>query len=99
MVFVHSGNSGDIVFSIPTINYLICGEKKAIVYIKAANYVYGNQYDFVKDLLIQQDGIKEVHPFIPTDGNWNYFNWPGLKYDYDLDDARRQHMRGRIHIV
>ncbi len=99
MIFTHSGNSGDIVFSIPTINHLTGGEKKGIVYIKAAKYIYGNQYDFVKDLLIQQDGIKEVYPFVPLDGNWNYEKWGGLKFDYDLDTARRQFMRGRIHII
>jgi hypothetical protein len=96
--FVHSGNLGDVVFSIPTIQYLSVNEG-AVVYVKAANYVFGNQYDAIKDLLLQQDGIKEVHPFYPSDGNWNYFNWPGLKYDYDLDRARLQAMRGRIHIV
>ncbi len=100
MVFTHSGNSGDIVFSIPTINHLTGGEKKGIVYIKAARYVYGDQFTFVKDLLLQQDGIKEVHPFVSlTPDGWGYEKWGGLKYDYDLDQARRQSMRGRIHIV
>lgn len=98
MVFTHSGNSGDIVFSIPTINYLTGGEKKGIVYIKAAKYVFGNQFDFTKDLLLQQDGIKEVHPFVPKE-DWGYEKWGDLKFDYDLDQARRQTMRGRIHIV
>lgn len=97
MVFAHSGNSGDIVYSIPTINELSGGD--ATLYVKPAKYVYGNQFDFVKDLLLQQDSIKEVLPFTPSDDNWNYFNWPGLKYDYDLDQARLQRQRGRIHIV
>src|SRR6478752_1530093 len=105
MVFTNSGNSGDIVFSIPTINYLTGGEKKGIVYIKAAKYVFGNQYDFVKDLLLQQDGIKEVHPFVPlTPEGWHYFNWGGLKYDYDFDSVRKggsreQSQLGTIHII
>jgi len=101
MIYSHSGNAGDIVFSIPCIQEL---EKRnssdnAIVYIKQAKYVYGDQFTFCKDLLLQQPGIKEVHPFVPIDDNWNYFNWPNLKYDYDLDDARRQSQRGRIHII
>jgi hypothetical protein len=99
MTFVHSGNAGDIVFSIPTINHLTGGEKFATVYIKTSKYVYGNQYDFVKDLLLEQPSIREVIPFTPSDNNWNYFNWPGLKYDYDLDLARNQSGRGRIHII
>jgi len=100
MVFTHSGNSGDIVYSIPTIHHLTNGEKKAIVYIKAAKYVHGNQYDFVKELLLEQDCIKEVHPFVPENKeDWAYFRWPGLKFDYDLDTARYQRQRGRIHIV
>jgi hypothetical protein len=96
MVFTHSGNSGDIVFSIPTIQHL---SSEAIVYIKPAKYAYGDQYTFCKDLLLQQPGIKEVRPFIPPDNNWNYFQWKGLKFDYDLDIARHQLQRGRIHIV
>jgi len=101
MIYSHSGNAGDIVFSIPCIQEL---EKRnnsyhAIIYIKQARYVYGDQFTFCKDLLLQQPGIKEVHPFVPIDDNWNYYNWPGLKYDYDLDDARRQSQRGRIHII
>lgn len=99
MIFTHSGNSGDLVFSVPTIHHLTGGEKKAILYIKPARYVYGNQYDFVKDFLLQQDCIKEVKSFIPPDDNWAYFNWPGLKFDYDLDTARHQKNRGRVHIV
>jgi hypothetical protein len=99
MIFTHSGNSGDIVFSIPLINHLTNGNKIATLYIKTSQYVYGNQYDFVKDFLLQQDGIKEVIPFTPPDNNWAYFNWPGIKKDYDLDEARNQRNRGVIHIV
>lgn len=99
-IFCHSGNAGDVIFSIPTINHLVNHEKKAILYIKTARYVYGNQYTFLREFLLQQDGIKEVHPFTPSDPNdWNYFKWPGLNYDYDLDHARLQRQRGRIHIV
>lgn len=100
MIFTHSGNSGDVIFSLPTINYLVGGKKEAILYIKPARYVYGNQYDFLKDFLLQQDCIKEVLPYYPpAPDDWNYFRWPGLKYDYDLDEARHQRNRGRIHIV
>jgi hypothetical protein len=97
MTFTHSGNAGDIIYSIPTIKHL-AGSEPSILHIKAAKYVHGNQFEFVNDLLLQQ-GITEVHPFIPSDGNWNYYNWPGLNYDYDLDDARHQRKRGVIHIV
>lgn len=101
MVFTHSGNSGDIVFCIPTIQALCKRHSSdAILYIKASKYVYGNQYDFVKYLLLQQDSIKEVHPFVPINADdWNYEKWPGLKFDYDLDQARRQQGKGRIHII
>ncbi len=101
MILTHSGNAGDIVFSIPTINYLTGGNKIATLYIKDVKYIspYGSQFDFVRDLLLQQDGIKEVLPFTPSDNNWAYFNWPGLTYDYDLDKARHERNRGRIHIV
>lgn len=100
MIFTHSGNAGDIIFSIPTINHLTSGERKAIVYIKTAKYVYGDQFTFVKDLLLLQEGIKEVHPFTPAGADdWNYFRWPGLTPDYDLDYARLQRQRGMIHIV
>lgn len=95
MIFTHSGNSGDIIFSIPTINHL---SKEAILYVKPAKYVYGDQYTFLKDFLLLQD-IKEVIPFTPPDNNWNFYHWPGLKYDCDLDIARQQRYRGRIHII
>jgi hypothetical protein len=99
MIFTHSGNSGDIIYSIPTINHLTNGEKRASVFIKPAKYVYGNQYDFVKDLLLMQIGIKEVLPFIPPDNNWAWHHWPGLKQDYDLDAARHERNRGVVHII
>jgi len=99
MIFTHTGNSGDIIFSIPTINHLCNGDRIATLYIKPAKYAYGDQYTFCKDLLLQQDGIKEVLPFIPPDNNWNYYQWRGLKFDYDLDIARGQSGRGRIHII
>jgi len=99
MIFTHSGNAGDIIFSLPTITHLCNGEKKAVLYVKAKKYVYGNQCDFVKDFLLLQPAIKEVIPFTPSDNNWHFFNWPGLKFDYDLDIARNQGQRGRIHII
>ena len=100
MIFTHSGNSGDVIFSLPTINFLTGGRKEAILYIKPARYVYGNQYEFCKDFLLQQDCIKEVRCFEPErKEDWSYFRWPGLNFDYDLDIARYQKGRGRIHIV
>lgn len=97
----HSGNSGDIVFSIPTINHLVNYQKQAIVYIKAVKFItpYNDQYEFVKDLLLLQPGVKHVLPYVPPDDNWSYFWWPGLKPDYDLDEARHQRERGIHHIV
>lgn len=102
MTLTHTGNAGDIIFSIPTINALAKRHgERATLYIKRLQYVcpYGDQYEFVKDLLAQQSGVKEVVPFVPSDNNWNYFKWSGLKPDYDLDEARHQKNRGRIHII
>jgi hypothetical protein len=102
LVLSHSGNSGDIVFSIPTINHLAQRHgEQATVYIKALKYAepYPDQYEFVRDLLIQQPGIKEVLPYTPPDDDWSYFKWKGIKPDYDLDEARHQRNRGRIHII
>lgn len=100
MIFSHSGNIGDVLYSVPTINYLTGGEKKAILYLKAAKYELGDQYEALRDLLLQQNGIKEVIPFIPENKeDWNWFRWPGLKMDYDLDLARGQSGKGRIHII
>jgi hypothetical protein len=98
MIFTHTGNAGDIVFSIPTINHLSPVLGETILYVKPLPYAYGNQWEFVKDLLLQ-NGIREVIPFIPPNDNWNYFQWQGLKFDYDLDTARYQRERGRIHII
>lgn len=100
MIFCHSGNSGDVIFSLPTIHHLTGGQKIATLYIKRAKYVYGDQYSFCKDFLLQQDCIKEVLPYDPPNAeDWNYFRWPGIRFDYDLDIARHQRNRGRIHIV
>lgn len=99
MIITHSGNAGDIIFSLPTIHHLCNGEKKATLYIKSKLYVYGNQCDFVKDFLLLQPSIEKVIPFVPSDNNWAFYNWPGLKFDYDLDTARLQGQRGRIHII
>lgn len=98
VVFCHSGNSGDIVYSIPTIKHL-SGSEPATVYIKAVQYASpnGNQFDFVERFLTQQ-GITPI-PFIPEDNDWSLYHWPWVKYDYDLDKAREQRQRGTIHII
>jgi len=98
--FTHTGNAGDIVYSIPTIQHLSEGEG-AIVIVKAAKYVTGEtQYSFVKDLLLQQDGIKEVVSYTPSDDNWNYFNWRGCADPCTMWEVRRsiQHPRNPLDI-
>lgn len=96
--FLHSGGLGDIIYSLPTIKALGGG----IVYVKPHNHrhPYGNLYELMKDILLAQDYILDVRPYVPDNGNWEFFQYrKDTPIDYDLDLARLQKKRGLIHIV
>ncbi len=99
MIFSHSGNIGDVLWSLPFINHMTKGERIADLYIKTKAYEMGDQFTAVQELLLQQPYIKAVHPFVPNDNNWSDHYWPGLNMDYDLDAARWQTGRKYIYHV
>lgn len=107
MIFLHSGNIGDMLWSLPFVQHI---GQPADYYIKPKIYELGDQYTAMEDLLKQQPFIKQVIPFTPEDNNWSDHYWPGLKpvipdhedggtfyYNgikaYDLDYARWQRNR------
>lgn len=92
--FLHSGNLGDIVYSLPTIKALGGGE----LYIKRALYHEAyDQYEAAAGLMHQQDFLTAVHPYSAEYGRYEYD--PAIRIDYDLDLARNQMRRGVVHII
>lgn len=107
--FSHSGHLGDILYSLPAVKILSGGE--AVIHIKEVfedhrGHINGNcgqelvaytQYDALRDLLLSQSYIKEVHKYIPPPGvDYSPGLWPGLKVDYDLDKSRHQRQKAWI---
>jgi len=74
--FKHSGDLGDIIYSLPVIKALGGG----IIYLnpnnKFTNFTM-NGYEFIKPLLLSQDYVKGVGLYTPN-----------LLIDYDLDSFR-----------
>lgn len=92
--FLHSGNLGDIIYSLPTIKALGGGT----LYIKRALYKEAyDQYTAAAELILQQDYISAVLPYSAQYGRYEYD--PAIDIDYDLDNARAQPRRGVIHII
>jgi len=99
--FSHSGHLGDVLYALPTVKILSGGEATMIikdVFEDHRGHINGNtgpessnytQYDAIKDLLLLQPYIKEVKRF-HCPGDYGPGCWPGLKMDYDLDEARKQ---------
>jgi len=93
MIAATSGGLGDIVYSIPVMHRL--GVKT--VYVKESYYYppYGNLYTAIKRLLESQ-GFE----CLPTSGDYPPFEFdPAIKFDYNMDLARRQPKRGLNHII
>lgn len=99
MVFTHSGNIGDVLWSIPFMTHATKGERVADIYVKPKLYEHGDQVSAIEDLLLKQDCVRSVIPFVPPDNNWSDHYWPGLTMDYDLDAARWQRGRGYIYHI
>ncbi|MGN6438402.1 MAG: hypothetical protein ACTHMM_17800 [Agriterribacter sp.] len=98
--FLHSGSLGDVIYSLPTIKALGGG----ILYLKHRNIFspYSLLYHELKALLIQQPCIHEVrlYPDMCTPVVYPLFEYhPGIHIDFDLDRARLQLFRNKIHIV
>jgi hypothetical protein len=92
--FLHSGSLGDVIYSLPTIQALGGGR----LYIKRALFHDGyDQFDALHRLLIHQPYITEVLPYPAQYAQFEYD--PDIHIDYDLDKARLQQNRGRIHII
>lgn len=88
-----SGGLGDIVYAVPVMQKL--GVTR--LYAKVAYYYppHGDMCSSLQRLLAQQ-GIE----CLPTSGEFPPFEYePGLRFDYDLDQARKQPARGSNHIV
>jgi len=88
-----SGGLGDIVYAVPVLRQL--GVTR--LYAKVAYYYppHGDMCSSLQRLLAQQ-GIE----CLPTSGAYPPFEYePGLTFDYDLDQARKQPWRGRNHII
>lgn len=88
-----SGGLGDIVFAIPVMRQLGVTD----VYVKQSYYFppYGNLHDAIKRLL-EHEGFK-VHPTAGGLPPMQYAD--NLKFDYDMDAARKQPHRGKNHII
>lgn len=90
----HSGKIGDVIFSLPAIRELGIN----ILYIpENTPDECSGMYTALKDLLLLQPYIHEVREY-PS--GYGYMEQaPGIHLDFDLDDARKQPAKGRIHIV
>lgn len=87
-----SGGLGDIVYSIPILRELNVKD----VYIKESWFFppYISMFSAIKRLLIYEG----FNP-LPTKGGYGAMEYePGLKFDYDIDDFRKQPDRGRVFI-
>src|ERR1043165_8558277 len=92
--FRHGGKIGDTIFSLPTIRELGGG----ILYLPEKTPDGCNAlYSSLKELLLQQSYIKEVREY-PSGLPYMELA-PGIPIDYDLDRARLQQLKGRIHLV
>lgn len=92
--FKHMGKCGDILFSLPAIRELGGG----ILYIpEDTPDECTGMYSTMKDLLLLQPYIHEVREY--PSGLAYKQQAPGIHIDYDLDLARNQPAKGRIHIV
>lgn len=98
--FLHSGSLGDVIYSLPTIQVLGGGT----LYLKQRNQFspYSLLYNELKALLIQQSCIRDIklYPDKHTPVGYPLFEYhPGIPIDFDLDIARKQLFRSKIHIV
>ena len=93
MIAATSGGLGDIVYSIPILKEL----KVKTLYVKESYYFhpYGNLYTSIKRLVEQHDIA-----CLPTDGKYPPHEYhPDLRFDFDLDLARKERHRGTNHII
>jgi len=93
MIAASSGGLGDIIYSIPVLRKLGVDT----LFVKESYYFppHGNLYTAIKDLLAV-NGILAL----PTNGAYppNEYD-PFLRFDYDLDQARKERNRRRNHII
>lgn len=88
------GKIGDVIYSLPTIRELGGG----ILYIpENTPDACTGMHSSLKDLLLMQPYIHEVREY-PSGLNYRE-RAPGIHIDYDLDDARLQPLKGKVHIV
>jgi hypothetical protein len=87
-----SGGLGDTIYALPILHKL--GVKR--LYVKQVALEDGSDtYTALRDL-IQLQGIE----CLPTDGAYPLHEFePGLQFDYNLDNSRRQMNRGHNHII
>lgn len=88
-----SGGLGDILYGVKVMHLL----GVARLYVKEAAFPkgYGTTVTALQDLLALQN-----IECLPTDAKFSWFEYePSLIYDYDLDKARLQPRRGRVHII
>jgi hypothetical protein len=93
MIGAISGGAGDTVYAVPTMKQLGITH----LYIKDNRYdpEYDGQYLFLKRF-IELQGIQ----CLPTKGGYDFFQYePGLIYDIDFDQSRKQPRRGHTHIM
>jgi hypothetical protein len=93
MIAATSGGLGDIVYSIPVMKQLGIDT----VYVKESYYYkpYGSLFTSCKTLLESQ-GFK----VLPTSGAYHPMMFePNLRFNYNMDLARRQPRRGSNHII
>lgn len=92
--FRHGGKIGDVLFALPTIRELGGG----ILYLpEQTPDACSNLYSSLKDLLLLQPYIHEVREY-PSGLPYKELA-PGIYVDYDMDIARDQPLKGKIHIV
>lgn len=92
--FRHGGKIGDVIFSLPAIRELGGG----VIYLPENTPDECNgMYTTLKELLLLQPYIKEV---LEYPSGYSYMEQaPDILIDYDLDHARKQPAKGRVHIV
>ena len=89
----HSGGLGDIVYAIPVMRKL----NITTLYVKRAYYFepYGDLFR-ASERLLTMNGFTVK----PTDGSFPpHFFEPGLKFDFNLDESRKQPRRSTNHII
>lgn len=82
--FHHSGKTGDVIFSIPTIREMGGG----ILYLPETTDQCPALYSNMRTLLLQQPCIQDVREYSP-----------GVQIDVDLDKHMSHQLRGRVNMV